>query len=102
MQQEESVELFMKISFNSKVVVPDDVIHSQVADELVILHLESESYYGLDEIGFRMWTVFSRSETIEQGIQLLLSEYEVDEETLRKDAISLLETLLDHGLIKLI
>jgi hypothetical protein len=41
----------MTISFSDRVNVPDDVLISRLQEESVILNLDSERYFGLDEIG---------------------------------------------------
>ncbi len=91
--------MIKKILFNQKITISEDVLTSQVEDELVLLHLERESYYGLDAVGLRMWTVLLESETIEEGVRKLLKEYDVDENTLRQDVLSLVEKLVEHGVV---
>jgi hypothetical protein len=45
----------MTISFSDRVTVPDDVLISQLQEESVILNLDSERYYGLDDVGTRFY-----------------------------------------------
>jgi hypothetical protein len=87
------------ISFSDRVRVPDDVLISNLQDESVILNLNSERYFGLDDVGTRMLTVLSRSSSIESAYELLLKEYDVDPQSLRQDLTSLIENLLQQGLI---
>ena len=87
------------ISFTDRVRVPDDVLISNLQDESVILNLNSERYFGLDNVGTRMLTVLSASNSIEAAYELLLDEYEVDPQLLRQDLSSLIENLLQQGLI---
>lgn len=87
------------ISFSDRVRIPDDVLISNLQDESVILNLDSERYFGLDEVGTRMLTVLSRSDSIEAAYEQLLAEYEVDPPALRQDLSSLIENLVQQGLI---
>jgi hypothetical protein len=87
------------ISFSDRVRVPEDVLISNLQDESVILNLNSERYFGLDDVGTRMLTVLSRSSSIESAYELLLKEYDVDPQSLRQDLTSLIENLLQQGLI---
>jgi Coenzyme PQQ synthesis protein D (PqqD) len=87
------------ISFDSRVRIPDDVLISHLQDESVILHLDSERYFGLDEVGTRMLTVLSASDSIEAAYEQLLAEYEVDPPQLRQDLTSLIESLVQQGLV---
>ena len=87
------------ISFSDRVRVPDDVLISNLQEESVILNLNSERYFGLDNVGTRMLTVLSSSSSIESAYELLLNEYDVDQQVLRQDLTSLIENLLAQGLV---
>ena len=87
------------ISFADRVRVPDDVLISNLQDESVILNLNSERYFGLDNVGTRMLTVLSTANSIEAAYELLLTEYDVDPHSLRQDLISLIENLVEQGLL---
>jgi coenzyme PQQ synthesis protein D (PqqD) len=89
------------ISFADRVRVPDDVLISNLQDESVILNLNSERYFGLDNVGTRMLTVLSTSNSIEAAYELLLNEYDVDPHLLRQDLISLIENLVEQGLLEI-
>jgi len=43
------------LSFSGRVEVPKNVLVRFLGKECVLLNLKSEIYYGLDEIGTRMW-----------------------------------------------
>ncbi|HYV06843.1 MAG TPA: PqqD family protein [Blastocatellia bacterium] len=90
----------MTISFDARVTIPLDVLVSELAGELVILNLNSESYFGLDEVGTRMWTALTTSETIQSAYEGLLAEYDVSEDQLRKDMTDLLGKLIERGLVE--
>lgn len=87
------------ISFSDRVRVPDDVLISHLQEEAVILNLNSERYFGLDNVGTRMLSVLSNAESIEAAYESLAAEYDVDREVLREDLIVLVENLLQQGLV---
>lgn len=87
------------ISFSDRVRVPDDVLISHLQEESVILNLNSERYFGLDNVGTRMLSVLSNAESIEAAYESLAAEYDVDREVLREDLIVLVENLLQQGLV---
>lgn len=91
----------MTISFSDRVRVPDDVLISNLQEESVILNLDSERYYGLDDIGTRMLSVLSTADSIGAAYELLLEEYDVDGKVLRRDLLSLVEQLVAQGLINI-
>lgn len=87
------------ISFSDRVRVPEDVLISNLQEESVILNLNSERYFGLDNVGTRMLSALSTSSSIEAAYELLLAEYDVDAQVLRQDLSSLVENLLQQGLV---
>jgi hypothetical protein len=89
----------MTISFSDRVRVPDDVLISNLQQESVILNLDSERYYGLDDVGTRFLTVLNSSESIEAAYELLRREYDVDAQSLRQDILELVEDLVKQGIL---
>ncbi|HEX6043488.1 MAG TPA: PqqD family protein [Pyrinomonadaceae bacterium] len=88
------------ISFSDRVRVADDVLISNLQEESVILNLNSERYFGLDDVGTRMLSVLTTSDSIEAACETLAAEYDVDRQALRVDLIALVENLLQQGLVK--
>ena len=72
---------------------------STLAGEIVLLDLRSESYFGLDEIGTRIWGLLETGINIGEVVQRLLQEYDVDQITLEADVTDLLERLLEAELV---
>ena len=62
--------------FSRRVVVPESVLVRELSGEAVLLNLDSGMYFGLEEIGYRMWTVLTTSECIGVAYEQLSSEYE--------------------------
>lgn len=89
----------MTISFSDRVTVPDDVLISNLQDESVLLNLDSERYYGLDDVGTRFVSVLTTSDSIETAYERLRNEYDVDPQVLRNDLLVLIENLIDQGLL---
>ena len=90
----------MQISFSDRVQVPEGVLISNLQDESVILNLDSERYFGLDNVGTRILTVLTNSDSIQTAYESLLAEYEVDHAVLRADLVALIESLLQQGLVQ--
>src|SRR5262245_36261925 len=89
----------MTISFSDRVAVPDGVLISHLQEESVILNLESERYFGLDDVGTRFLAVLTSSESIEAAYETLRQEYDIDPQTLRDDLHELVEKLVAQGLL---
>ena len=90
----------VNIQQDQKVTISPEVLFQEVSGEIVLLDLASESYFGLDEIGARIWALLNEEKAMGQILEVLLEEYEVDRARLEKDVNELLENLLEAGLIK--
>jgi hypothetical protein len=89
------------LSFSDRVEVPKHVLVRIVEKESVFLNLETECYYGLDEIGTRMWQMVTTGESIENAYAELLSEFAVEEWLLRQNLLELLGQLVENGLLRI-
>jgi len=86
--------------FQQRVSVPAHVLVRQVEDESVLLNLHSERYFGLDEVGTRMWATLTASDSIQAAYEALLEEYQVEEEQLRHNLEELIQKLVENGLLE--
>lgn len=89
------------ISFDFVVRVPEDVLVSELDGESVLLKLKSESYFGLDDTGTRLWELLVSSGTVQGAYDAALSEFDVDPDHLRADMSELLDNLIQRGLIEI-
>src|SRR5215470_2829123 len=92
----------MSVSFDQKLVVTQDTLINVIEDESVLLNLKSESYFGLDQIGTRMWTLLTTSDSIQAAYEALLEEYDVDAAELRRDMLDLIDKLIANGLVEIV
>tara|TARA_B110000902_G_C14200097_1_gene547407 strand:+ start:491 stop:748 length:258 start_codon:yes stop_codon:yes gene_type:complete len=76
------------------------ILFQKLGKEAVILHLDSEEYFGLDEIGTRIWEVLKQEGSTEKALSILLKEYNVEEEILRADIEELIEQLRKEKILK--
>ena len=91
----------MDIDYQKKAIIPGTVMHRELQGESVLLNLDSEYYFGLDEVGSRMWNALATSDTISMAFATLINEYDVDPDQLKHDLDNLLQKLIEAGLIEL-
>ncbi|MDQ3174013.1 MAG: PqqD family protein [Acidobacteriota bacterium] len=91
----------MPIPFDQQVILPADVLISNVSGESVLLNLNSERYFGLDEVGTRMLSVLTTCKSIQTAFEMLLEEYDVENGLLRQDLIDLIDRLVEQGLLEI-
>ena len=91
----------MQIQADQKVTISPEVLFQEVSGETVLLDLSSENYFGLDEIGTRIWEMLNGGASVGEVVDALLEEYDTDRKTLESDVAELLENLAEAGLISL-
>ena len=87
------------LSLRSKVVVSKGQISAELSDEVAILHVGKGVYYGLNEVGTRVWKGIGEPRSVEEILEDLLSRYDVEPGQCRRDLFSLLEELIAEGLV---
>jgi hypothetical protein len=80
--------------------IADNVVFRNLAGESVLLNLDTGTYFGLDAIGTRLWNLVAEHRSTAQVINILLSEYDVDEPRLQTDVNTLIDQLLAKGLLR--
>jgi hypothetical protein len=75
------------------------VVFQEVEGEVVLLDLEADRYYSLDDVGTRCWQLLVEHGEWERVVSTMLAEFEVDEATLRADLAAFLGRLQRAGLV---
>ena len=77
------------------------VVAKSVGDGTVLLHTETEVYFGLNGVGREIWDLLPPKchHLGEVCVELSRVYPDVDEGTLRQDVSELLESLLEQGLV---
>jgi len=89
----------MPLSPASVVTAQPDALSSGVGKETLILDFTSGTYYGLNEVGSRIWELLQSPRTILDLCQQLREEYEVDAERCLGSVIRLVEEMAERGLV---
>lgn len=88
------------ISPASIVVASSDQISSDLAGEVVMLNLKNGTYYGLDNVGARVWELIQVPQPVAAVRDMILAEYEVEPARAEGDLLALLGKLADAELIE--
>lgn len=92
--------LTFDVSKFSIVVAVKEQISSDLAGEAVILNLKSGVYFGLNEVGARIWNLIQQPKSVQELRETLLAEYEVAPEACDRDLAQLLQDLKAADLIE--
>lgn len=79
--------------------IPASVLFREVDGQMVLLNLESEQYYGLNQVGADIVTRIT-SQPFPAAFSALAHDYSVDVEVLRRDVDALVEALVRAGLLR--
>ncbi len=81
------------------VVASDDQVSTVVGGDVVILGMRDGIYYGLNQVGVRIWELVRSPRRIDDLITLLTSEFDIDAASCERDTIALLGDLAERGLV---
>lgn len=90
------------VTLKDRVSAPPHVLVRFLDRESVLLNLDTEQYFGLDETGTRMWQLLTVSPNIYAAYEELLAEFDVEPQLLRDNLTDLLERLVENGLLQVL
>jgi hypothetical protein len=79
---------------------PSDVVFRDVNGEAVILHLGTSTYFGLDDIGTRIWQLAVDGRTVREICSTLPDEFDAPAGQIERDVVALVEQLLSKDLLR--
>jgi hypothetical protein len=88
------------ITRDSVVVVGPDQVASDLAGETVLLSLKTARYYGLADVGARIWDLVQEPVRVSAICETIGREYDVTTERCEADVLHFLEELASQGLIE--
>jgi hypothetical protein len=71
-----------------------------MGDEVVVLDLNSGTYYGLDDLGTRIWNLIEQPASLAMIRETIMSEYDVDADTCDRDVLAFLNKMQAAGLVE--
>jgi hypothetical protein len=90
----------MKIDLQSVVAAAKDQLSSSIGGETVILGLNAGHYYGVGDVGARVWQLIQEPRRVADIRDTIVAEYEVDPAVCEADLLKLLDQLAAARLIE--
>jgi hypothetical protein len=90
------------ITTKDTVAKSKELLMSTIDNEAVILGISSGTYFGLNEIGTRIWSLLDQPVKVISLIKLLLDEYDEEEKVITEHIIEFLNALYSKSLIVLV
>ena len=80
--------------------IDPDAVFRELDGEAVILDLETGLYFGLNEVGARIWQLIDAHGDLRQVFEILRKEFDVADAQLQHDLVTLVEQLREKGLVR--
>ena len=90
----------MEPSRDTVIVATRNMVDAPVGEGAVILQLHNGQYYGLDEVGVRIWSLLKTPVTVGDIERAILEEYEVDPAVCHEEVARLVSELIEEGLVE--
>ena len=88
------------VESTSRSVVPNaQVLFREIQGEGILLQLENGKYFGLNDVGTRMWQLIVEHQSLQIVLARLEREYDVDAAELRTDLLRLVDDLSRNRLL---
>ena len=90
----------MSVPAHAKLSPVESVLTRTVGDEMVLLNLSTEYYFGLDPVGAAMWQAICDTGTLTGAQEVLSGVYDVETARVGNDLRDLVEQLVEHHLLE--
>ncbi len=84
---------------NTRLRVPEHVVHRSFEEETVVLNLDSGVYHGLNPTAARMLEQIDSSDSVGAAVDVLAGEFDQPRERIERDVLALCHALEERGLI---
>lgn len=76
-----------------------DLVSAVLDEEVVLMSIRKGSYYGMDQVGSRIWELLEKPITFGRLLAEMEEAYEGDADQIRMDLVAFLEELKQEDLI---
>jgi hypothetical protein len=87
---------------SATIVASSEQVSCELAEEVVILNLRNGEYYGLNEVGAKIWNLIQEPRTLDSVVENIMRDYpEVDSEQCAADVREIVEQFIEADLVTL-
>ena len=90
----------MNVVLDGRAFATPRILCKDLGDEAILLDLETETYFGLNASGSRLWKLLTTASTIRDAFKVMIEEYDVPPDELLSDMGALIEDLVGRGLLR--
>lgn len=86
------------ITIGDSLLAAEQVLFRQLDQEAVLLDLKSGTYFGLNDVGARMWALIVSGQSLSHIVDALEAEYDGGRADIERDLLELASQLVAKGL----
>jgi hypothetical protein len=86
---------------HSAVQIAPGVLFSELEREAVLLNVTTGKYFGLNEVGTRVWVLLAQHKQLAPVHHALVAEYAVSADQAQRDLVKLVDELTAQGLVSI-
>lgn len=87
------------LTLATRIKASDKTLFRKLDGETVLLSLSQGAYFGLDEVGTRIWELIAERAVLSAVLAGVLEEFEVEEGQASADLLSLVGQMLERELV---
>ena len=87
------------LTLKSVIVRAPGLLANELAGDTVLLNAQTYMFYGLNQVGSRIWELLAQPVSVEELCDALVAQFDVDVDTCRTDTLALLRELYAEKMI---
>jgi sorbitol-specific phosphotransferase system component IIA len=87
------------VTLEDSISINEDVLVQELSGEFILLNLENEEYYGLDDVGSSIWSFLRELGSLQLAFDRLLERYDVEPQVLKQDLLEIVEKWIQNDLV---
>lgn len=88
------------ISDTTIVIAARDVMAADFSNDVVLLNLRDGVYYGVEEVGARIWTLVQAPIALKTIVETIAAEFDVEPDRCARDVGAFVQQLIGRGLVE--
>jgi hypothetical protein len=91
-----------EISLDSIIVRGPNQVSTDLGGEVVVMGLQSEEYFSLEDVGARIWNMIEKPRTVREILDAIVRDYAVERERCERDLLAVLREMENEGLVEVV
>jgi hypothetical protein len=90
------------VDLDTTIARSEEILTSDLDDELVMMSIEQGTYSGLDAIGTEIWRLLESPRKVSEICDEMMARYDVERDVCEKDVLAFLNDLASDNTIQVV